>query len=100
MQNNKSFNKMVWQFSHKQMFTGSKMIENSNLYIEALLFNEGFNSIWKIMKTMEIKIESYIQQQPEELVTRIVRRELFEDQRINTNSSGKESRKSYYIIQE
>ncbi|XP_011881176.1 PREDICTED: uncharacterized protein LOC105569367 [Vollenhovia emeryi] len=56
--NNESFNKTIWQFAPKHVFSDSNIIQIA-AFLATCIFNEGFKPILKIMETMGITIGPY-----------------------------------------
>ncbi|XP_032682124.1 uncharacterized protein LOC116849269 [Odontomachus brunneus] len=54
-QNNECFNSLIWSFAPKHIFCTRKTIEIAS-FLAACIFNEGFNSVLRIMEAMGIKI--------------------------------------------
>ena len=53
--NNESFNACVWHLVPKHIFAGRKIVEIAT-YTSACVFNEGFNTVLKIMEVMGVTI--------------------------------------------
>lgn len=54
---NGSFNSTVWKLCPKHLHSGTKIIETP-AYIAAGLFNEGYSSILKIIKTLDVILDT------------------------------------------
>ena len=52
---NESFNSTIWRFDPKYLNSGVTTVETAS-YIAAILFNEGYSAILKIIKLLNLKI--------------------------------------------
>jgi len=53
--NNESINALIWSFAPKRVFSGAKTVEIAS-YLAASIFNEGYESLLKMMHVMNITI--------------------------------------------
>ncbi|KYQ58863.1 hypothetical protein ALC60_02131 [Trachymyrmex zeteki] len=78
---NESFNSTVWRLAPKHVHSGVKVIEIA-VYIAAGVFNDGYSSILRLMKSLEIIIGSqskaFIEKTDEARIARQNRRSLAE----------------------